>query len=167
MGEERQKIQLKLAFHEESRSEAPTPSAEGTESFTAKRRAESPTINERLMEEVCEQSNCKRALKRVQANKGSAGIDGMSVEQLPAYLKKHWPTIRAQLLTGTYRPQPVKRVEIPKPDGGVRQLGIATVLDRFVQQVLQQIWDPGFSDHSYGFRPNRCAHQAVSKAQQY
>jgi RNA-directed DNA polymerase len=171
MGEERQKIQLKLAFHEEIRSEAPNASAEGTESFTAKRRAESPTINGRLMEEVCEQSNCKRALKRVQANKGSAGTDGMSVEQLPAYLKKHWPTIRAQLLTGTYRPQPVKRVEIPKPDGGVRQLGIPTVMDRFVQQavqqVLQQIWDPGFSDHSYGFRPNRSAHQAVSKAQQY
>jgi len=171
MGDERQKIQLKLAFEEENRSEAPKTSAEGTESSTAKRRAESPTINERLMEEVCEQDNCKRALKRVQANKGSAGIDGMSVEQLPAYLKKHWPTIRAELLSATYKPQPVKRVEIPKPDGGVRKLGIPTVRDRFVQQavqqVLQRIWDPEFSDHSYGFRPNRSAHQAVSKAQQY
>jgi len=132
---------------------------------------ESPTINEGLMEEVCEQDNCKRALKRVQANKGSAGIDGMSVEQLPAYLKKHWPGIRAELLSATYKPQPVRRVEIPKPDGGVRKLGIPTVTDRFVQQavqqVLQRIWDPEFSDHSYGFRPNRSAHQAVSQAQQY
>jgi RNA-directed DNA polymerase len=171
MGDERQKTQLKLAFNEEYRSEAPTASQEGTESSTAKHRAESPTTNERLMEEVCEQDNCKRALKRVQANKGSAGIDGMSVEQLPAYLKKHWPTIREQLLTATYKPQPVKRVEIPKPDGGVRKLGIPTVTDRFVQQavqqVLQRIWDSEFSDHSYGFRPNRSAHQAVSQAQQY
>jgi RNA-directed DNA polymerase len=171
MGDERQKTQLKLAFNEEHRSEAPTASPEGTELSTAKHKAESPTINERLMEEVCEQENCKRALKRVQANKGSAGIDGMNVEQLPAHLKKHWPTIRAQLLRATYKAQPVKRVEIPKPDGGVRTLGIPTVTDRFVQQavqqVLQRIWDSEFSDHSYGFRPNRSAHQAVSQAQQY
>src|SRR5215831_6851815 len=171
MGDERQKIQLKLAFGEENRSEAPKTSSGGTESSTAKHRLESPTINERLMEQVCEQDNCKRALKRVQSNRGSAGIDGMSVEQLPAYLKKHWPTIRAELLAATYKPQPVKRVEIPKPDGGVRMLGIPTVMDRFVeqavQQVLQRIWDPEFSDHSYGFRPNRSAHQAVSQAQKY
>jgi len=171
MGDKGQKTQLKLAFEEENRSEAPKASSGGIESSTAKRRVESPTLNERLMEEVCEQENCKRALKRVQANKGSAGVDGMSVEQLPAYLKKRWPTIRAELLNATYKPQPVKRVEIPKPDGGVRKLGIPTVRDRFVQQavqqVLQRIWDPEFSDHSYGFRPNRSAHQAVSKAQQY
>jgi RNA-directed DNA polymerase len=127
---------------------------------------------ERLMEEVCERENCLRAYKRVKANKGSAGIDGMTVEQLPDYLKEHWPTIREQLLSGVYKPQPVRRVEIPKPDGGgMRKLGIPTVLDRLVQQavmqVLQSKWDAGFSEHSYGFRPGRSAHQAVAKAQQY
>jgi RNA-directed DNA polymerase len=123
------------------------------------------------MEEVCERRNCKQALARVKRNKGSAGIDGMTVEQLPAYLKKHWPIIREQLLSGTYKPQPVKGVEIPKPDGGMRKLGIPTVLDRFIQQavmqVLQRSWDRTFSAHSYGFRPGRSAHQAVAKAQQY
>jgi RNA-directed DNA polymerase len=83
------------------------------------------------MEEVCELENCKQALRRVKANKGSPGIDGMTVEQLPGHLKEHWPAIREQLLNGTYKPQPVKRVEIPKPDGGVRKLGIPTLLDRF------------------------------------
>lgn len=98
-------------------------------------------------------------------------MDGMTVQQLPAYLKKHWPDIREQLLAGRYKPQPVLRMEIAKPDGGVRKLGIPTVVDRFIQQavlqVLQQSWDPTFSDHSYGFRPGRSAHQAVTKAQQY
>ena len=171
MSDQRQKIQLRLAFAEEGRSEAPSASVEGTESFKAERRTESPAIVERLMEEVCERENCERALKRVQANKGSAGVDGMKVGQLSAHLKKHWPSIREQLLAGTYKPQPVLRVDIPKPDGGMRQLGIPTVLDRFIQQavlqVLQQRWDPTFSDHSYGFRPGRSAHQAVTKAQQY
>src|SRR5262245_54954836 len=132
MNDRRQKNQLELAFTERVRSEAPMDSAEGTESLKAKRSTESPTNIERLMEEVCEQENCKRALKHVQSNKGSAGIDGVSVERLPAYLKKHWPTIREQLLAGTYQPQPVKRVEIPKPDGGTRQLGIPTAVDRFI-----------------------------------
>jgi RNA-directed DNA polymerase len=171
MSDQRQKIQLRLAFAEEGRSEAPRASVEGTESFKAERRTESPAIVARLMEEVCERENCERALKRVQANKGSAGVDGMKVGQLSAHLKKHWPSIREQLLAGTYKPQPVLRVDIPKPDGGMRQLGIPTVLDRFIQQavlqVLQQRWDPTFSDHSYGFRPGRSAHQAVTKAQQY
>jgi len=98
-------------------------------------------------------------------------VDGMTVEQLPGHLKEHWPALRVQLLAGTYRPQPVKRVEIPKPDGGVRQLGIPTVLDRFIQQavmqVLQRRWDRTFSEHSYGFRPNRSAHQAVAAAQKH
>src|SRR6202790_4412797 len=97
--------------------------------------------------------------------------DGMTVHELPEFLKQHWPTIREQLLSGTYKPQPVRRVEIPKPDGGVRKLGIPTVLDRFIQQavmqVLQRQWDRTFSDHSYGFRPGRSAHQAVAQAQQY
>jgi RNA-directed DNA polymerase len=168
----RQKNQLILAFGEEVRSEAPRTPGEGTETRTAKRRPESPAGNdEQLMEEVCERDNCLQAYKRVKSNKGSAGIDGMSVEQLPGYLKEHWPAIREQLLSGTYRPQPVRRVEIPKPDGGVRQLGIPTVLDRMVQQAVMQVlqgrWDAGFSEHSHGFRPGRSAHQAVAKAQQY
>src|SRR5437764_401882 len=123
------------------------------------------------MEEVCGRENCQQALRRVKANKGSPGIDGMKVGELPGYLKQHWLAIREQLLSGTYQPQPVKRVEIAKPDGGVRKLGIPTVLDRFIQQavmqVLQRRWDPTFSEHSHGFRPKRSAHQAVEQAQQY
>ena len=144
---------------------------EGSETPTAKRMSESPAINEQLMEEVCERENCWQALKRVKANKGSPGIDGMTVEELSGHLKEHWPALREQLLSGTYKPQPVKRVEIPKPDGGVRKLGIPTVLDRMVQQaamqVLQRRWDAEFSEHSHGFRPGRSAHQAVAQAQQY
>jgi len=124
------------------------------------------------MEEVCERENLKGALRQVKANKGSPGIDGMTVGGLTDYLKQHWPAIREQLLGGTYQPKPVRRVEIPKPDGGgVRKLGIPCVLDRFIQQavmqVLQRRWDPTFSNHSYGFRPGRSAHQAVAQAQQY
>jgi RNA-directed DNA polymerase len=126
---------------------------------TAKRKAESPAIGEPLMEEVCERENCKQALSRVKANKGSPGVDGMTVSDLPGYRKQHWPAIREQLWNGTYMPQPVQRVEIPKPDGGVRKLGIPTVLDRFIQQAvmqgLQGRWNRTFSEHSYGFRPGR------------
>jgi len=165
------KIQMELAFSPESKGEALKPGGEGSESLAAKRSTESPAVTERLMEEVVERENLKEALRRVKANKGSPGVDGMTVHQLPGYLKEHWPTIREQLLNGTYQPQPVKRVEIPKPDGGVRKLGIPTVLDRFVQQavmqVLQKRWDRTFSEQSYGFRPHRSAHQAVSRAQQY
>jgi RNA-directed DNA polymerase len=171
MSDKRQKNQLELAFTEMSRSEAPRDSGEGTEALMAKREAESMVISKQQMEAVCERKNCRQALARVKSNKGSAGIDGMTVEQLPAYLKQHWPTIREQLLRGTYKPQPVKRVEIPKPDGGMRKLGIPTVLDRFIQQavmqVLQRSWDQTFSERSYGFRPGRSAHQAVAKAQEY
>ena len=171
MSDKRQKNQLVLAFAEDYRGEAPNGLGEGTESFTAKRGTESPAIGEQLMEEVCERENCKQALARVKANKGSAGVDGMTVVQLPEHLKQHWPVIREQLLSGTYKPQPVKRVEIPKPDGGIRKLGIPTVLDRFIQQavmqVLQRRWDRTFSEHSYGFRPGRSAHQAVAAAQKY
>lgn len=169
MSGKRQKNQLVLAFLAEDKGEAPRAAEEGTEPLVAKRREESLAIGEELMEEVCERENCKRALARVKANKGSAGLDGMTVEQLPEHLIKHWPAIREELLSGTYRPQPVKRVEIPKPEGGVRKLGIPTVLDRFVQQavmqVLQRRWDRTFSEHSYGFRPGRSAHQAVNQAQ--
>jgi RNA-directed DNA polymerase len=171
MNDKRQKNQLVLAFEDESRSETPRVSEEGTETFTAKRGTQSPAIGESLMEEVCERENCKQALARVKANKGSPGMDRMTVQQLPEHLKQYWPTIREQLLSGTYKPQPVKRVEIPKPDGGVRKLGIPTVLDRFIQQavmqVLQRKWDRTFSEHSYGFRPGRSAHQAVEQAQKY
>lgn len=171
MGDKRQKNQLVLAFLEEDRSEAPRACEEGTETSAGKRGTESPAIGEQLMEEVCERENCKRALARVKANKGSGGMDGMTVQQLPEFLKQHWPAIREQLLSGTYKPQPVKRVEIPKPDGGMRKLGIPTVLDRFIQQAVMQVlqgrWDRTFSDHSYGFRPERSAHQAIKQAQQY
>src|ERR1700676_3747752 len=149
--DKRQKNQYSLAFPEESRGAAPTAFEGGTESELAKRTAESPAT-EQWMEEVCERENCKQALRRVKANKGSPGIDGMTVEELPGHLKEHWPAIRKQLLGGTYRPQPVKRVEIPKPDGGMRKLGIPTVLDRFIQlavmQVLPRKWDRTSSDHS-------------------
>jgi RNA-directed DNA polymerase len=123
------------------------------------------------MEEVCERDNLKEALRRVQANKGAAGVDGMTVDALPDHLRQHWPALRTHLLQGTYEPKPVRRVEIPKPDGGVRKLGIPTVLDRFVQQavlqVLQRRWDRTFSPHSFGFRPGRSAHQAVAQAQHH
>ena len=171
MSDKRQKIQLVLAFTEEGRSEAPKTSQEGTESLTAECETERPASHEQLMEEVCERETYWQAYKRVKANKGSPGIDGMKVGELSGYLKQHWPTIREQLLSGTYQPQPVRRMEIPKPDGGVRKLGIPTVLDRLIQQavmqVLQRRWDPTFSEHSHGFRPKRSAHQAVAKAQQY
>src|ERR1700723_728822 len=171
MSDKRQKNQLVLAFTEEGRSEAPKASQEGTESLTAKCATERPASHEQLMEEVCERENCWRAYKRVKANKGSPGIDGLKVGELSDYLKQHWPSIREQLLRGTYQPQPVRRVEIPKPDGGVRKLGIPTVLDRFIQQavmqVLQRQWNPTFSQYSYGFRPRRSAHHAVAQAQQY
>jgi len=163
--------QLELAFMAESRGEAPRAVSEGTESRAAKHEPESPASTECLMEEVCQRENLRKALQRVRSNKGSPGVDGMTVGELPDYLREHWPTVHDSLLRGTYKPQPVKRVEIPKPGGGMRKLGIPTVLDRFVQQaifqVLQAHWDATFSEQSYGFRPGRSAHQAVAKAQQY
>jgi RNA-directed DNA polymerase len=171
MSSKRQKNQLLLAFAAESRDEYPTAVEEGIELRMAKREAQSPTATDSLMEEVCQRDNLWQALARVKANKGAPGVDGMTVHKLPKYLKRHWPKIREQLLAGTYCPQPVKRVEIPKPDGGVRKLGIPTALDRFIQQavlqVLQKRWDRTFSEHSYGFRPKRSAHQAVAQAQAY
>ncbi|HUK19105.1 MAG TPA: group II intron maturase-specific domain-containing protein [Bryobacteraceae bacterium] len=113
---------------------------------------ESPAIAEQLMEEVCERENCKQALKRVKANKGSAGVDGMTVQQLPGYLKQHWPAIREQLLSGACKPQPVRRVEIPKPDGGVRKLGIPTVLKLKVNEQKSAVarpWERKFLGFSF------------------
>ena len=171
MSEERQKNQEQLAFAFAGGSEAVPGEREGAEALGVRREAEDPAGNQRVMEEVCERGNRREALKRVRANQGSPGIDGMTVDELPGYLEQHWPAIREALMNGTYKPQPVKRVEIPKPDGGVRKLGIPTVLDRFVQQAVQQVlqkqWDPTFSEHSYGFRPGRSAKQAVAQAQKY
>ena len=122
-----------------------------------------------LLERVVERDNLRRALKQVRRNKGAPGIDGMSVDELPRHLVHHWLQIKADILAGRYRPQPVRRVEIPKPDGRKRMLGIPTVLDRFIQQAIAQIvqaqWEPHFHPDSYGFRPKRSAHQAVRKLQ--
>src|ERR1700689_443522 len=169
--EMQQNIQTELNFSSTSAGEAREAGREETESLSTTNDPESPASTNRLMEEVCERENLKEALRRVKANKGSAGVDGMTVGGITDYLKQHWPAIREQLLKGTYEPRPVRRVEIPKPDGGVRKLGIPTVLDRLIQQavmqVLQRQWDPTFSESSYGFRPGRSAHQAVAQAQQY
>jgi RNA-directed DNA polymerase len=144
-----------------------------------KRSEEAPTAthgNERsgasdLMERVVSRSNLQAALKRVRKNKGSPGIDGMTVDELPDYLRTHWPMLRDQMLAGTYQPSLVKEQLIPKSGGGMRKLGIPTVLDRFIQQavlqVLQPMFDPAFSEHSHGFRPGRRAHDAVREAQKY
>src|SRR6266566_412268 len=164
-------IQMELDFSSALTGATRGVAGEETESWVATSGSESPARTDRLTEEVCERENLKAALRQVKGNKGSAGVDGVTVNQLPDYLKQHWPAIREQLLNGTYEPKPERRVEIPKPDGGVRKLGIPTVLDRFIQQavmqVLQRQWDSTFSDHSYGFRPGRSAHQAVAQAQQY
>jgi RNA-directed DNA polymerase len=169
--DKQRKIQLRLDFSSALTGAARGAAGEETESSVATSGPESPARTDRLMEEVCERENLKKALRQVKANKGSSGVDGMTVVALPDYLRQHWPAIREQLLNGTYEPKPVRRVEIPKPEGGVRKLGIPTVLDRFIQQavmqVLQRRWDRTFSDHSYGFRPGRSAHQAVAQAQQY
>ena len=167
--DKRPNIQGELDFSSAGPGEAQEPRGKEIESLPAINEHESPASTDRIMEAICEWENLKEAMWRVKANKGSAGIDGMTVDELPDY--RELLVIREQLLSGTYKPQPVKRVEIPKPDGGVRKLGIPTVLDRFVQQAVMQIlqkhWDRTFSDSSYGFRPGRSTHQAVAQAQQY
>jgi RNA-directed DNA polymerase len=164
--DKRQNIQIELDFSCTPVGEACRTGREETESLLAAHEIESPAQTNQWMEEVCERENLREALRRVKANKGSAGVDGMTVRQLADYLKQHWPAIGEQLLSGVYEPQPVRRVEIPKPDGGVRKLGIPSVLDRLIQQavmqVLQRSWDRTFSNGSYGFRPGRSAHQTVS-----
>jgi group II intron reverse transcriptase/maturase len=124
-----------------------------------------------LMELIVARDNCRAAYKRVLENKGASGIDGITTEDFPKYLKLNWPELRKQLLQGRYKPLPVRRVPIPKPNGGTRELGIPTLTDRFIQQAILQIltpiFDPTFSEHSYGFRPGKSAHQAVRKAREY
>src|ERR1700676_2479868 len=170
--DKRLNIQLRLDFSSAPKGEARQAGREDIESLSVANEPERPANTSRIMEEVCERANLKEALRRVRRNKGSAGVDRMTVDQLGDYLKQYWPDIRDQLLNGTYEPKPVRRVEIPKPDGGgVRKLGIPTGLDRFVQQAvmqgLQRRWHPTFSQYSYGFRPRRSAHHAVAQAQQY
>jgi RNA-directed DNA polymerase len=166
--DKQQNIQTELNFSTMPVGETREAGREETESFPTVHDPQSPASTNRLMEEVCERENMREALRRVKANKGSAGIDRMTVGAIADYLKQHWLAIRERLLNGTYEPKPVRRVEIPKPDGGVRKLGIPCVLDRLIQQavmqVLQRQWDQTFSDHSYGFRPGRSAHQAVAQA---
>jgi len=172
MGNRRQNSkQLCLSFVEKGRGEAPTVSSR-VELSAASTATERPAIGTgALMKRIADTGNLYRAMKRVKANGGSPGIDGMSVKELLRYFQQHHRDLQQALLSGTYQPSPVLRVEIPKPGGGVRKLGIPTVIDRLVQQaisqVLQTIYEPIFSDHSYGFRPHRSAHQAVSRAQDY
>lgn len=139
--------------------------------FTSKADTASPVEEEQLMEKVVDRDNLLTALGNVKRNGGAPGIDGMTVKELPDYLRRKWPKIRESLLGGRYTPLPVRRVELPKSGGGIRQLGIPTVLDRFIQQallqVLQQDWDATFSRQSYGFRPGKSAHQAIKQSQGY
>jgi len=161
--------QLGLPF--EGRGETPSVERSGEVRSAAHANERSGNGDEKLLELVVESSNVEAALRRVKKNKGSPGIDGMKVDELAAYVAKHWSRIREDLLTGRYQPQPVRRHAIPKKGGGVRELGIPTALDRLIQQcvlqVLQPRLDPSFSQHSYGFRPGRSAHDAVRAAQRY
>jgi RNA-directed DNA polymerase len=162
-------IQLSLDLPEPGRGEAPRPERREAEAIPAMSGPESPAKAGLLMEAICEPDNLEAALRAVVRNKGSAGIDRMTVAQLPAMMRQCWPEIERQLLEERYRPNPALRVKIPKPAGGTRDLGIPTVIDRVIQQAvlqrLQPLWDPTFSEHSYGFRPGRSAHQAVTRAQ--
>jgi RNA-directed DNA polymerase len=176
MGSRRQKTQsqqeqLLLAFAQEERSASPSARDQGPVLSAADSRTESPTSSDRLMESICDPDNLNTAMKKVIANGGAPGVDGMRVKELKKHFERHRDRIIKELLTGTYRPQPVQRVEIPKPDGGVRKLGIPTAVDRVIQQavllVLSPQWDATFSEHSFGFRPGRSAHDAVAQAQAY
>ena len=166
----RQKTEIEITLHGGATGETRSADAEGTEARAATTEIESRAAAEPSMEAIVERDNLRKALAQVKRNKGAAGVDGMSLGTLASYLKEHWLAIRAQLLDGTYKPQPVRRVEISKATGGTRLLGIPTVLDRFIQQavlqVLQVNWDRTFSEHSFGFRPKRSAHQAVKRAQE-
>src|SRR3954466_11965213 len=165
-------IQLMLDLPIPGRGEAPRPLAQEVEVATAMAEPERPAQTATFMEAICDPENIEAALRAVVRNKGAPGVDGITVRQLPDILKARWPEIEHHLLQGRYQPQPVRRVMIPKPgSGGERALGIPTVIDRVIQQAvlqrLQPLWDPTFSEHSYGFRPGRSAQQAVAQAQAY
>ena len=162
---------IQMAFNWEAGVKPQGPGARG-ESLAAREPTERRMFSEHVMEEVVERHNMQAALKQVRANRGSPGVDGMSVDELPDFLKTHWPDIKNQLLDGTYQPMVIKRVEIPKPGSQEkRKLGVPCVIDRLIQQAILQVlqwrWDPTFSEFSYGFRPGRSAHQAVAQAQSY
>lgn len=163
--------QQMFTFAEEGGGESPTPQIEGHVPLAVNSTAESPTSSDRLMESICDPANLDRAMAKVISNGGAPGVDGMRVSQLKKYFERHRDRITGELLTGTYQPQPVKRIEIPKPDGGVRKLGIPTAVDRVIQQATLQVlspqWDETFSENSFGFRPGRSAHQAIAQAQTY
>jgi RNA-directed DNA polymerase len=167
----RQKNQVELNSDTGAKGEAQSADVRETDASAATASLERPAVAGPSIGAVVERENLKKALAQVKRNKGVPGIDGMTVEDLGPYLKEHWLTIRAQLLEGTYKPQPVRRVEIPKTSGGFRPLGIPPVLDRFIQQAVMQVlqadWDGTFSETSFGFRPERSAHQAVARAQAY
>jgi RNA-directed DNA polymerase len=170
MDGKQQKNRIKLTLSGRERGEALQAPIQGSEPSVAEdENGEHRT--DRMMEEILERENLKAALQAVLKNKGAPGVDGMTVEALTGYLKENYPRVRAQLLEGKYEPQPVRRVEIPKAGGGVRKLGVPTVVDRWLQQAMQQVfqkhWDSTFSDSSFGFRPKRSAHQAVERAQSY
>lgn len=171
LGDAMRQMSRQLELPLEGRGEAPSVERGGEASTAANGTERSGNDDAKLMERVVERGNVIEALKRVQRNRGSPGSDGMTVEVLREHLRATWPELREHLLAGTYRPQPVKRQLIPKGDGGVRELGIPTALDRFIQQALLQVlqprFDPSFSQHSYGFRPGRRAHDAVHAAQKY
>lgn len=171
MNGKRQEISQVLARKAKDQGEALSGVDAGAEPSMAATDLESPALLGQLMEEVCDRENLQRAWQRVRRNKGGPGVDGMTIDDTRDYLREHWPDIRTRLLDGTYQPLPVKRVEIPKPDGGIRKLGVPCVVDRLIQQALLQVlqvrWDSTFSEHSYGFRPRRSAHQAVAQAQRY
>jgi RNA-directed DNA polymerase len=162
-------FQLSLDLHAPADGEAGARDTQKVEGVTATDGPNCPVSTDSLMEAICDRHNVAAAVEAVVQNKGAAGVDGMTVKQLPRALAARWSDIEAQLLQGRYQPQPVRRVRIPKPDGGERLLGIPTVIDRVIQQAvlqrLQPLWDPTFSEHSYGFRPGRSAHQAVAQAQ--
>src|ERR1700719_2202316 len=164
-------FQLTLDLPMPGRGEASRQLAREVEVVTATTEPESPASTKHLMEAICDPDNIESALRTVVRDKGAPGVDGITVRQLPGLLKARWPEIEHHLLQGRYQPQPVRRVQIPKPAGGTRDLGIPTVIDRVIQQAvlqrLQPLWDPTFSEHSYGFRPGRSAQQAVAQAQAY
>jgi RNA-directed DNA polymerase len=171
MAAKRPPIQLELDLPFPGRGEAPRPVAVEVETAVANGDNESPAWADCLMEAICETENVETAARAVMRNKGAPGVDGVAVAQLPELLARRWPQIARELVEGRYRPQPVRRVRIPKPDGGERALGIPAVIDRMIQQAilqrLQPVWDATFSEHSFGFRPGRSAHQAVAAAQAY